>query len=98
MTDEMRIENGPVDYDEDAPPVTPDEVWTAILSGWFAPMSQQDHDKFPDIRGDGYAGEINGYPVFLDHRENWGITVSIPVEEGTWTGNLSAPGTFEKDI
>ncbi len=87
-----------LDYEEDCPPVTPDEVFEAILSGWFSPMSNGDHDIFEGIKGEGYSGEINGYSVFLDHRENFGITVSIPVEDGTWIGNLAAPGTFEKDI
>ncbi len=96
MIDEFH--NGPVNYEEDPPPMTPDEVFEAILSGWFSPMSDEDHDIFDGIKGEGYSGNINGHPVFLDHRENFGITVSIPVEDGTWTGNLAAPGTFEKDI
>ncbi len=92
------IHNGPVDYEEDECPVTPDEVIEGMLSGWFFPMSDGDHDVFEGIKGKGYSGHVNGYPVFLDHRELYGIQVSIPVEDGTWTGSLSLPGTFEKDI
>ena len=95
---ELSLNNGPVDYEEDECTVTPDEVIEGMLSGWFSPMSDGDHDTFEGVQGEGYSGHVNGYAVFLDHRENLGVVVYIPVEDGTWTGNLSVPGTFEKDV
>ena len=92
------FDNSPVDYEEDECPVTPDEIVEGMLSGWFSPMAGGDHDEFDGIKGEGYSGSVNGYRVFLDHREMWGVQVSIPVEDGTWMGSLSLPGTFEKDI
>ncbi len=88
----------PGDYEEDECPVTPDEIIEGMLSGWFSPMADGDHDEFDNIKGEGYSGTVKGYQVFLDHREEWGVQVHIPVEDGTWTGGLSLPGTFEKDV
>lgn len=97
MPNWKRAEPGPVNYEEEIAPVTPDEIWSAVLSGRFSPMSQQDHDAFPHVLGEGYHGQINGWPIYLDHREDWGVIASVPGEDGTWSMTLATPAIFERD-